>query len=149
MWLSTTAQSALRAVLYLAERDDPGPVRVDDIATDLDLPRNYLSKTLHALTRAGVLASSRGPKGGFQLALEPGDLLLARIVGPFQPAEERRCLVGRPTCGDADPCPAHHHWARLASAVESFFATTSVADLLRHPQAAFPGSPFPDPPQEE
>jgi Rrf2 family iron-sulfur cluster assembly transcriptional regulator len=134
MWLNSTAQSALRAVLFIADHASDGPVRVDDIAAALRCPRNYLSKTLHTLTRAGVLRSARGPKGGFQLADRPDRLTLARVVGPFEPAGERRCLVGRPECGGSHPCQAHHRWSRVAAAVEDFFGQTTLADLLKPSQ---------------
>jgi Rrf2 family protein len=133
MWLNSTAQTALRAVLHIAEHAGEGSVRVDDIATSLRTPRNYLSKTLHALARAGVLRSARGPKGGFQLADPPSRLVLSRVIGPFTPAGERRCLVGRADCGDAHPCLAHHRWSRVARGVEDFFGETTVADLLAQP----------------
>lgn len=130
MWLSSTAQHAIRAVVHVAGNAEERPVRVDEIAAALRCPRNYLSKTLHALTRAGVLRSERGPKGGFQLSERPERLTLARIVAPFEPVGERRCLVGRPECGGTHPCAAHHRWAGVAAAVEDFFAQTTVADLL-------------------
>ena len=69
--VSRTSQHALRAVLYLARRWSEGPVPVDTIAAALGAPRNYLSKTLNALTKAGVLRSARGPMGGFTLAVPP------------------------------------------------------------------------------
>lgn len=131
MWLNSTAQTALRATLCIAEHGDDLPMRVDEIAATLRVPRNYLSKTLHALTRAGVLRSTRGPKGGFQLADPPERLTLARVVGPFEPAGEKRCLMGRDTCGDAHPCLVHHRWSRAAAVVETFFSQTTVADLLK------------------
>jgi Rrf2 family iron-sulfur cluster assembly transcriptional regulator len=132
MWLNSTAQNALRAVLYIAEHGVEGPVRVDDIATALDSPRNYLSKTLHALARAGILRSTRGPKGGFQLVNPADELSLAEVVGPFEPAGERRCLMGRANCRDSHPCLVHHRWSRVAATVEDFFGQTTVADLLKH-----------------
>lgn len=136
MWLNGTAQNALRAVLHIAEHAADGPVRVDDIAASLGSPRNYLSKTLHVLARAGVLRSARGPKGGFQLVDSPDRLTLARVVRPFEPAGERRCLVGRTNCGDAHPCMAHQRWSRVAAAVEDFFGQTTVADLLTQSAAS-------------
>lgn len=131
MWLTSTAQNALRAVLHIAQHGGDGAVRVDDIAASLRCPRNYLSKTLHTLTRAGVLRSTRGPGGGFQLADPPDRLTLARVVRPFEPASERRCLVGRVNCGDAHPCLAHREWSGVAAAVEAFFGQTTVASLLQ------------------
>jgi len=138
MWLSSTAQTALGAVVYIAEQSERGPVRVDDIAQAIYCPRNYLSKTLHRLTQAGVLTSARGPKGGFRLADPPDRLSLARVVGPFERPGERRCLLGRPECSDADSCSAHRRWARVRSLIESFFDETMVADVTRRSSRVAP-----------
>ena len=59
--LSRTAEYALRAVLFLADRGEP--TNVELIAERLDVPRNYLSKILHRLAREGVLSSTRGQGG--------------------------------------------------------------------------------------
>ena len=99
--LPQTAEYALRAVAFIAEAPDGGPVRVGDIAVALKAPRNYLSKTLYRLVGAGVLRSTRGPHGGFQLAKPPTRLTLTEIVGPFLPAEGRTCVLGRTRCSDA------------------------------------------------
>jgi Rrf2 family protein len=129
--LSQTAEYALRAVLFLADRDG-APASVDDIAAALHVPRNYLSKTLHRLAAEGVLASARGRGGGFRLAVDPGRLTLLRIVEPFDRLTgERRCLLGRPECSDRSPCPAHRQWGAVSERVAAFFRERTVADLLR------------------
>ena len=131
MWLSSTAQQAIHAVLCIADNANDDPVRVDEIAAVLGCPRNYLSKTLHILTRAGVLRSVRGPRGGFRLAVAADRLTLAKVVAPFEPIGERRCLLGRPTCGDANPCAAHRQWRKVSGSMDDFFRNTTVAALLR------------------
>jgi Rrf2 family iron-sulfur cluster assembly transcriptional regulator len=136
MWLNSTSQYAIRAVLHVAGRPGDDPVSVGDIAGALQCPRNYLSKTLHALVQAGVLRSTRGPGGGFRLADAPGRLPLSRIIAPFEPVTARRCLIGRPDCGGAHPCLAHSRWERVAGSVSAFFEQTTVADLLGDAGAA-------------
>jgi Rrf2 family protein len=128
--ISGTSRYAIRAVVYLAERGKGPLVRVDEIARAIKVPRNYLSKTLHVLAREGVLASTRGPRGGFTLAAPPTALTLARITAPFDGFEERRCLLGRPTCSRDHPCAAHSRWQHVAASLQQFFAETTVADLL-------------------
>lgn len=130
MWLSSTARQAVHAVLCVALFDDDGPVRVDEVAAATGAARNYLSKTLHALARAGVLTSTRGPTGGFRLARPPAAISLERIVAPFEPVGPRRCLMGFPSCGDANPCAIHDRWKVVATNVETFFRETTVAGLL-------------------
>ncbi len=137
MWLSSTAQQAIQAVLCIADCTEIGPVRVDEITAVLGCQRNYLSKTLYHLTRAGVLRSERGPRGGFWLAVPAEDLTLSRVVAHFEPVAERRCLVGRPTCGDANPCAAHDRWKKVAGEIDQFFTTTTIADLAKsNPRAS-------------
>ena len=137
MWLSSTAQQAIHAVLCIADFGDEEPVRVDEIAAVIGCPRNYLSKTLYILTRAGVLRSERGRRGGFWLAIPAEKLSLARIVEPFEPVVERRCLVGRISCSDANPCVAHNRWKKVAGGVDNFFKKTTIAALVKgNPRAS-------------
>jgi len=130
MSLSSTTQYALRAVLYVAEHGTNDPVPVDAIAADLRVPRNYLSKTLHALAQAGVLTSGRGPRGGFRLARTPRELTLGDIAAPFDDVAERKCILGRATCGWKNPCSAHPRWEAISKAQREFFRHTTIADLL-------------------
>jgi Rrf2 family protein len=133
MLISKTSRYALQAATCLAECWEEGEsVRVGDIADHLDVPRNYLSKTLHQLARQGVLISERGPSGGFRLAADPASITLAEIVEPLEPSlSEQHCLLGRTTCSDDDPCMAHSRWKKLSGDLRSFLADTSLADLAR------------------
>jgi Rrf2 family protein len=130
MPLSSTTQYALRAVLYVAEHGVNDPVPVDAIAADLRVPRNYLSKTLHALAQAGVLRSGRGPHGGFRPARSARDITLGDVAAPFEVVDERKCILGRSTCGWKNPCSAHPRWESISKAQQEFFRHTTVADLL-------------------
>ncbi len=134
--LSQTAEYALRTVLYLAAAQQTSLHRASEIAEALDIPRNYLSKTLHLLARAGVLTSSRGKNGGFRLAKPASKLTLAEVVAPFDgPTGARICLLGRVACSDSDPCPAHARWKSVSGEVSTFFRETMVGDLLESPVA--------------
>jgi Rrf2 family iron-sulfur cluster assembly transcriptional regulator len=129
--LSQTAEYALRTVLYLADRDDDRLIGADELADVLGVPRNYLSKTLHRLTRERILASARGKGGGFRLAMDPRRLTLLQVVEPFDAiSAERRCLLGRPACDDRHPCPAHHRWKAVSTQLADFFRKTTVAELI-------------------
>jgi len=134
--LSQTAEYALRTVLYLATTDQAELSNVTDIAERLDIPRNYLSKTLHQLARAGVLTSTRGKHGGFRLTKPASQITLAEVVAPFDgPTGSRICLLGRAACSDSDPCPAHGRWKSVSNEVSTFFRETMVSDLLESPVA--------------
>ncbi len=130
MWLSDTTRYALRAIVHIAEHGVHAPVRVDAIATDLQVPQNYLSKTLHAMARAGLLRSVRGPRGGFQLARAPKSITLGQVAALFDDVAPRRCLLGRASCGWKNPCVVHPRWEAVSDALHTFFRETTIADLL-------------------
>jgi Rrf2 family protein len=141
--LSRTAEYALRAVLHLAERGDGLPVTVNDIATALGAPRNYLSKILHVLARGEILSSTRGPRGGFRLAVPPADLSLAQVVDSFDPPDDTSsCLLRAEGCDLGDPCPAHHRWKAACDGFRRFFEDTTIAELAgtRIPAVAPPSA---------
>ncbi len=129
--LSATAAYALRAMIHLAAREGEGPVRVDDVAEALGVPRNYLSKVLHALVKDGTLRSLRGPNGGFELAVPSSSLTLFDVVRPFEEMESRRmCLLGG-ACDERNPCAVHGRWSGVAADVASFFRETGLDDVVR------------------
>ena len=106
--LSVTADHALRAILALAGAPGRAPVRANMIADAIGAPRNYLSKTLNLLAKAGVIASGRGPAGGFALAVAPESITVADIVDLFDaPRPSTRCLLGNSECDPRHACAAH------------------------------------------
>ena len=129
--LSSTSDYALRAILILAQATDGRPLRADEIARATGSPANYLAKTLNSLAKAGLVTSSRGPFGGFVLAVPAAELSLARIVDCFdEQRPQTRCLLGNVACDLNKPCTAHHRWTAVKAARRAALADTTVADLL-------------------
>lgn len=130
--LSQTAEHALRAVLYLARHRGEGLVPASKIARALGAPPNYLSKTLQRLAQEGVLRSARGPRGGFELLLDPKALSAFHILDSVNEGVESlpTCLLGDHPCDPDDPCQVHVRWTMLVEQVLRPMEETSVADLL-------------------
>lgn len=130
--LSRTGTYALRAVLFLARVPNGSRVPAARISRVLDVPENYLSKTLNRLAREGVLESTRGPRGGFRLAVPADELTLLEVLDPFESlGPERPCLLGREHCDTESPCAAHHKWLKIARELQHFFGDTTVQELAR------------------
>ena len=134
--LSQTAEYALRALVLLAERPAGSSARVGELAEALDIPQNYLSKTLHALSRTGVVTSTRGKGGGFALARPASEISLFDVVDPFDRLGSRpSCLMGQGECSEAEACAAHHTWKEVSRKVQAFFLQTTLADLVQQGRA--------------
>jgi Rrf2 family protein len=129
--LSTTAEYALRAVVYLARHEGEGPVQALELADATDVPLSYMRKVLHELGRAGILHSTRGKHGGFRLGSAPERISLLDVVSRFDRITDRRsCILGRTECSDRDPCPVHEHWKATSERVAAFFSGTTLADVV-------------------
>ena len=139
--ISKTARNALRAVVRIAEGESSGPVSAKTLARELDLPQNYLSKTLYRLVQNGVLRAVRGRGGGYAVAIPAAELPLGQIVDAIDPeGPERRCLLGRPECSEVNPCASHRRWCTVREAIDDFFAETTVGDLLLSPRVPVPAA---------
>ncbi len=120
----------MRAVLYIA-RHDRSPCTADQIAKGLAAPQNYMSKTLHELGRRGILTGTRGPTGGFRLAIPADELTIGAIVDCFDsPRPSPVCLLGGRPCNPKEPCAVHSRWAALSAAARTPLHCTTIAELL-------------------
>lgn len=80
MKLTTRGHYSVKALLDLSLQPGYGPASVRAIAIRQDLPAPYLEKLLIELRQAGLVNSSRGAQGGYQLARSPAHISLAQIL---------------------------------------------------------------------
>ncbi|MHC9293321.1 RrF2 family transcriptional regulator [Mycobacterium sp. LTG2003] len=80
MKLPVATEWALHCATSLAQLEPGATASAADLAEYFDLPAAYLAKQLQALTRAGVLAATTGPRGGFRLGRAASEITLLHIV---------------------------------------------------------------------
>ena len=94
--LSEAAAIAIHATVFLS-RNAGEPQSLKTIAAASDVSENHLSKVLQKLAKAGIVASVKGPKGGYYLtdAARTATLMTVyeAIDGPWKP---RHCLFNSP-----------------------------------------------------
>jgi len=78
--LSRRALHALGALIDIAHHGRAGPVPLKTFAERHGLPPRHLEAVMQRLVRAGLLTSTRGPRGGYALARERRRIPLAAIV---------------------------------------------------------------------
>jgi Rrf2 family protein len=129
--LTKTAEYALRAILVLARHGNGHPLSAGTIARLTAAPSNYLSKTLLALARTGLIRSTPGRSGGFELNESLERITVAQIAELFaEPRWTRHCLLGNGVCNPNAPCDAHKRWHDLTKAARAPLAETTLASLL-------------------
>lgn len=133
MQLTTRGRYAVTAMLDLALHAGSRPLRLADIAARQGLSLSYLEQLFACLRRDGLVASVRGPGGGYR----PGRPLEQISVGQIIDAVNERIDVtrcdGRGDCQQGDTCLTHHLWTELSANLHAFLGQITLADLLgRH-----------------
>lgn len=142
-----SAQLALQAMLVLAST--PGETRrpVRELAAKLGVPATYLSKIVQELSRAGLLQTMRGPKGGIQLVRPPEEISPWEVLSAVEPVGGfTQCLLAARPCSESAPCPLHAAWAPVRRQIQE---TLQSRNLREFAAEAFQGGvPFWQPPRQ-
>ena len=130
MYLSRSAEYALRTAACLSRLKGEGRIRAKDLAPLAGVPQPYLSKILRRLTAAGLLTSQKGHHGGFTLAREPSEIRFVDVLRAvdFEPTANH-CLFGWENCDEDNPCPLHPEWAELKETIEEWARSRTLADV--------------------
>lgn len=78
--LSKKSQYALKALSYLVEKQNEGPILISEIAEKKKIPLKFLENILLELKKAKILDSKKGKGGGYFFSKNPQDISLARII---------------------------------------------------------------------
>ena len=78
--LSQKTRYSIRALQHLADTWRQGPERLDSIAEAQNIPRKFLTVILSEMVRGGLVNSTRGRDGGYELALSPLDIRYGDII---------------------------------------------------------------------
>ncbi len=84
MRLSSKGEYGLLAAVDLAINVGRGPVQSFQIAARQKIPKQYLDQLLLTLKKAGLVESSRGRQGGYQLAKPASDISIFDIVAALE-----------------------------------------------------------------
>ena len=97
---------ALRVMVNLAGRFGQPAVSTRDLAKSEDISSQFTAKILQKLHNAGLLESTMGPKGGFELSRPPEKITLRQIIEAVQgPVTTNKCSVAINTCSCKPKCP--------------------------------------------
>lgn len=108
--LSNSSKYAIKAVFFLAvNSSEDNRVMVKDLATPINVPQAYLAKLLQELSKADIISSKKGPKGGFYLSEENKNHTLMDIVDVIDGVDKfNTCLLNLEKCNAKKPCPLHN-----------------------------------------
>ena len=140
MILSKAAGYAIRALAYIAGRAN-GPCGLRAIAEQEKIPPVFLRKVLGDLRRHGLLRSSKGIYGGYELACPPESITLWDVVRLVDPNPSwDSCILGYESHDPKHLCPMHEEWAKKQNELISMLQARTIAGIAQSAKGAESGS---------
>mgnify|MGYP003633410297 CR=1 FL=1 len=117
-----------------------------DVATATGIALPTVSKLLKSLARAGLVISTRGSNGGYQLARDAGRISAADVIDALEgPVSITECSGSDSRCEHEGVCSVGGAWQKINVAIRNALDEVSLSDLLRSnrpvPQFRFGGFP--------
>jgi FeS assembly SUF system regulator len=101
-----------------------------DLAETTRLKLPTVSKVLKGLQRAGLVISSRGPRGGYVLARPPEAITAAQILDVFEgPIAITECSGASSQCGIERLCRVGGAWQRVNAAIRRALEDVTLQQL--------------------
>lgn len=133
MRLSTRGRFAINAMIDLALRQRHCPVPLGELAVRHGISLSYLEQVFAKLRQHGLVASTRGPGGGYTLgfrgdAISVADIVMAIEGGPGGPQED--------AAAEGSPADMTHAlWEQLHTALMAHMQTISLRSLALEQRA--------------
>lgn len=134
--LSKKTQYAFKALMYLAQHSDKGPVLIAEVAKKKKIPLKFLENILLELKKAGVLESKKGKGGGYYFAVPPAQVPVAKIIrlldGPIAllPCVSLNFYERCKNC-DEKSCGLHDMMVSVRDATLKVLEKRTLADMAR------------------
>ncbi len=134
MRITTWAEYGLICALHLARRADEGPVTGRDVAASERLSGDYVEQILLRLRRAQIVRSTRGARGGYQLARPAEEITVRDVIQASELATFDLHCVSHPVdserCSDASECSIRPVWLLLQQRIDEVLASVRLSDLV-------------------
>jgi Rrf2 family transcriptional regulator, iron-sulfur cluster assembly transcription factor len=141
MKLSNKSRYGVQAVFDIAFHNEGRAAQIKEIAERQSIPPRFLEQIFQDLKRAGLVASRRGPRGGYQLARAPVDIRLGDIVraleGPIALVHDAADAEGeaRPTKRPAERSVVDAAFDEVSTRIEACFDAITVEQLIERGEA--------------
>ena len=130
MRLTTKGRFAVTAMVDLAICGGRGPVTLAGISERQKISLSYLEQLFGKLRKNNIVASVRGPGGGYCLARPAVKISIIDIIlAVDEPLDATNCsALGN--CNDGKPCLTHDLWFGLNERIHAYLASINLQQLV-------------------
>lgn len=144
MKLSTKGRYAMVALADIALQPDGGLVTLSDISERQKISLPYLEQLFVKLRRNDLVASVRGPGGGYRLARAASDIRVVDVLSAVDEtvdAMHKGAGASGASSGSQAQSLTNRLWEGLSAHVYVFLHQTRLSDVIRNDLAPCPAVP--------
>jgi Rrf2 family protein len=134
MMISTKGRYALLVMIDLAQHENQGNISLKAISERQSVSMKYLESIVSLLREGGLVISTRGKEGGYQLSRPAKDIKVNEIIrvteGSLALMACPDCGTGGNSCDRADMCLTLPMWQELEGLIDGYLSRVSIHDLL-------------------
>jgi Rrf2 family protein len=135
MRLSTKSRYGVRALFDIAFHSEGLPTSIKEISRRQGITPRYLEQIFQKLKRAGIVKSIRGPKGGYFLSRNPGEIIVTDIIRAMEESIEpvfcARPAKGRRKCPRESKCAAQVVWSEAGRRLGDYLDSVTLAGMCQ------------------
>jgi Rrf2 family protein len=132
---STKAEYGVRAAIDLAQCGDQ-QTTFQAVADRQGIPPKFMPQIMRDLSKAGLVITMRGFRGGVRLARPSAEISLRSVVEAIEgPLAIYRCLTSASVCHRAPHCTLRPVWMRAQRALLAVLEETALSELARNGKA--------------
>jgi Rrf2 family transcriptional regulator, iron-sulfur cluster assembly transcription factor len=128
--LTTKGRYAVTAMLDLAIHHGNGPITLADIAQRQGISLSYLEQLFARLRKHSLVASVRGPGGGYTLGRPAAGIFVAQVITAVDENVDTTRCGGAHNCQDNQQCLTHDLWQDLSNRIYDYLNQISLQDLM-------------------
>lgn len=132
MRLTSKGRYAVTTMLDVALHSKTGPVPLADISERQGISLSYLEQLFSRLRKNELVASVRGPGGGYLLGRDAKTILSPAISAVDESVDATRCHGRREGCQGGERCLTHALWRDLSDRITSFLSNISLEELVNN-----------------
>lgn len=133
MRLTSKGRYAVTAMLDVALHSKTGPVPLADISERQGISLSYLEQLFSRLRKNELVASVRGPGGGYLLGREAKTIFIAQVISAVdESVDATRCHGRKEGCQGGERCLTHALWRDLSDRITSFLSNISLQELVNN-----------------
>ena len=103
----------------------------NEIASAMDIPRDFLAKIAQQLSRSNIIEIIQGPKGGFRLQVPPEHLTLLDVIETMMgELFFNECALRPGSCSKSCICQVYPVWVKAQTQFRETLRQATFAQLI-------------------